>query len=57
MKLNELLEIIEGDLEFVLFKGDRVGVFERDDEGLKSYSNCEINEITVENNRLTISLD
>lgn len=57
MKLEDLLEIINSKLEFELYLGDRIGIFNRDDKGLKQYLNNEINEIQVENERLIICLD
>lgn len=57
MTLENLLKVIKPDLEFELYKGNRIGVFNSEDTGLDKYLDEEVNEIEVENKRLVICLD
>ena len=57
MKLKDLLEIINNELEIELYLGDRIGVFKKGDRGLKSFLENEINELGVDGKRLIVCLD
>lgn len=56
MKLKDLLNHIDSDLEFVLYKGDRIGVFKITDMGINQYLEEDINVFEIENSRLIICL-
>ena len=38
MNLEDLLEIIDSELEFILFYGDRIGIFSKNDKGIVPFS-------------------
>ena len=57
MTLENLLKVIKSDLEFELYKGNRIGVFNTEDIGLEKYLDDEVNGIEVDNKRLVICLD
>ena len=48
MKLKELLNIIDDYQDFQLFKGDRIGRFNKKDKRLEPYFNEEVWNIQVE---------
>ena len=56
MKLEELLNIIDDYQDFQLFKGDRIGRFNKKDKGLEPYLNEEVWNIQVEDEVFEISL-
>ena len=52
-----MLNHIDSDLEFVLYKGDRLGVFKITDKVIDQYLDEEINVFEIDNNRLVICLN
>lgn len=56
MKLKNILKYIDSDLEFELYKGDRIGIFKITDKGVNQYLEEEIIIFEVRNNRLMIDL-
>ena len=56
MKLKDILNHIDSDLEFELYKGERIGVFKINDKGIDLYLEEEINIFEVQKNRLVIDL-
>ena len=48
MKLKKLLNIIDDYQDLQLFKGDRIGRFNKKDKGLEPYLNEEVWNIQVE---------
>lgn len=57
MTLEDLLEIIDSELEFILFYGDRIGIFSKNDKGIEAYKKHEIWNIGIEDDKLVVSLD
>ena len=56
MKLKDMLNHIDSDLEFELYKGERIGIFKITDKGVNQYLEEEIIIFEVRNNRLVIDL-
>jgi hypothetical protein len=56
MKLKDILNHIDSDLEFELYKGERIGIFKITDKGVNQYLEEEIIIFEVRNNRLMIDL-
>ena len=56
MKLKDMLNHIDSDLEFELYKGERIGIFKITDKGVNQYLEEEIIIFQVRNNRLVIDL-
>ena len=57
MNLEDLLEIIDSELEFILYYGDRIGIFSKNDKGLENYKKFPIWNINVEGDKLVVSLE
>lgn len=57
MKLKDMLNHLDSNLEFILYKGDRVGVFKITDRGINNYLEEEITVFEIEDNRLVICLN
>ena len=57
MNLEDLLKIIDSELEFELYYGDRIGAFLKNDIGLVNYKYLPIWNINIEDNRLVVSLE
>ena len=56
MKLKDMLNHIDSNLEFELYKGERIGIFKITDKGVNQYLEEEIIIFEVRNNRLMIDL-
>ena len=56
MKLEELLEIVDTEIEFELYKGDRIGIFCKKDKGLEEYYQSFVWNINVEDGKMVIGL-
>lgn len=56
MKLKDLLTIIDDYQDFQLFKGDRIGRFDKRDVGIKPYLEEEVWNIRVKDEVLEIAL-
>ena len=56
MKLKDLLKIIDEYQYFQLFKGDRIGIFDKNDLGIEPYLEEEVLYIQVEDEVLEIAL-
>lgn len=54
MKLEDLMDVIDESQEIELYKGDRIGVFKKDDTGLESYLDYRVDEISVSDKRLRV---
>lgn len=57
IKLEKLLDLIEDEQEFELYKGNRIGVFIKNDIALDNYLDDEVNGIEVGKDRFIICLD
>lgn len=57
MILKDMLNHLDSNLEFILYKGDRVGVFKITDRGINNYLEEEITVFEIEDNRLVICLN
>lgn len=56
MKLEELLEIVDTEIEFELYKVDRIGIFCKKDKGLEEHYQSSVWNINVEDGKMVISL-
>lgn len=56
MKLKDLLKLLDEYQKFQLFKGNSIGRFDKNDEGIKNYLDEEVWNIQVEDEVLEISL-
>lgn len=56
MKLKDLLKFIDEYQNFQLFKGNRIGRFDKNDMGIESYLDEEVWNIQVEDEVLEIAL-
>ena len=57
MNLEDLLEIIDSELEIELYYGDRIGIFSKNDKGLENYKKNPIWNISVDYDKLVVSLE
>lgn len=57
LKIKDLLNHVDSDMEFELYKGERIGVFKITDKGINQYLEENINFFEVINNRLVIDLE
>ena len=57
LKIKDLLNHIDSDMEFELYEGERIGVFKITDKGINQYLEENNNIFEVINNRLVIDLE
>ena len=57
MRLRELLEVLNANVYFHLFKEKHIGRFDKFDIGLDNYIECYIKEINIDDEVLEIYLE
>lgn len=58
MKLIDLLEVIDKDIEFEIYNSNgRLGIFNTDDICLKDYLNNTVKNVYIEDERIVIDID